>query len=127
MLEFTCTFIKGSQAQGCRLTVCQILGYGRAQQPQCRNVTITRDQTRHLSTKTENGFDSGLYTIISKVIEIERDGSETVHRFVPEIDIVYTDSPIFTMHTSATTTNSSMIIIVDLPCIEKKMLTFVQN
>ena len=107
MLEFTCTFIRGSQAQGCRLTVCQTPDYGRAQQPQCRNVTITRDQTRHISTKAENGFDSRLYTIVSEIIEIERDGSETVHGFVPEIDTVYTDPPIVTIRTSATTINTS--------------------
>ena len=70
-------------------------------------MTITRDQTHHLSTKAENGFDSRLYTIISEIIEIERDGSETVHGFVPEIDTVYTDPPIVIIHTSATTINTS--------------------
>jgi hypothetical protein len=104
VLEFICTYIRGSQAQGCRLRVCQEQGYGTVQQPQCRNITITRNQNHHLSTKTVNGFNSGLYTIISEITEIERDGSETVHSFVPEFDTVYTDPPmIVTMHTSATT------------------------
>lgn len=110
VLEFTCTYIRGSQAQGCRLTVCQEQGYGTLQQQQCRNVTITRNQNHYLSTKKVNGFNSGLelYTIISEITEIERDGSETVHRFVPEFDTnVYTDPPmIVTMHTSATTNSS---------------------
>lgn len=87
------------------MTICQELGNGTVEQTQCRNVTIIRDHNHYLSTKTATGFNSGLYKI-SQVVEIERDGSETVYRLVPEFDIVYTNSPIVTIH-ALITTNSS--------------------
>ena len=99
-----CVFIRGSQAQGCRLTICQKQGNDTLAQPQCRNVTIRRDQNHYSSNKTVTGFNSGLYTI-SQVTEIEKDGSETV---VPEFDStvsVYTHPPTVTVHTIRT--NSS--------------------
>ena len=62
-------------------------------------------RNHYLSTKTATGFKSGLYTI-SEVVEIERDGSETVHRLVPEFDIIYTNPTIVTIHPSDTTNSS---------------------
>ena len=83
---------------------------GTVKQTQCRNITILRDQNQSLSTQTVNGFGhAGLYTII-QVVEIERDGSETTHQLIPELDIsnVYTDpSFIVTTHTSFPTDLSS--------------------
>ena len=113
VLHFICTFIRGSRAQGCRLTTCQevAMGNGAVKQTQCRNITILRDQNQSLSTQIINGFGhAGLYTII-QVVEIERDGSETTHQLIPELDIsniYYTDpSLIVTTHTSFPTDLSS--------------------
>ena len=98
----TCTFIRGSQSQGCKLTICQEIDNGTTsfEQTPCRNVTIARDQNHRLSTKTLTGFTFGLSVTIRQVIEIERDGSETAHRFLPDFDIV---PPIVPVHASTTT------------------------
>ena len=105
VLEFNCTFIRGSQAQSCTLTVChdpQDLSNAVFEE-QCMNVTIRRDQNHRLSTKRVIGFKPGVYTI-SGVVEIERDGSETVLRSVPEF--VYAQPPTMTTYT----TNSSKLL-----------------
>ena len=130
VFHFTCTFIRGSQAQGCRLTTCQevAMGNGTVKQTQCRNITILRDQNQSLSTQTVNGFGHAeLYTII-QVVEIERDGSEITHQLIPELDIsnVHTDpSLIVTTHISFPTDLNSEWGI--MPHIETKITSICVN
>ena len=71
------------------------MGNGTVALTQCRNIIILRDQNQSLSTQTVNGFNARLYTFI-QVVEIERDGSETTHRLIPELDtnILYIDPAI---------------------------------
>ena len=100
-LELRCTFMRGSHAQSCRLTVCEQLN-GVAIEQSCINVSIARHQNQQISTKiiTDFTIGSGTY-MIAEVAEIESDGTVTV--LTHAADVAYWQPT--TEH--ATTTNSS--------------------
>ena len=72
-LELSCTFLSGSQAQSCLLTVCRVED-GLSCIP---NITITRNGGSPTSTELVNDLQPGMYTI-RQVAEVERDGNVTV-------------------------------------------------
>ena len=75
-LELSCTFVSGSQAQSCLLTVCRVED-GSSCIP---NTTLTRnDSGSPTFTKLVTNLPPGMYTI-RQVAEVERDGEVTVVR-----------------------------------------------
>ena len=77
--EVSCTFIKGSSAQGCLLTVCERVD-DVIDNDSCINVTIMRDPGWPTATQEiAHEFGSGILTITA-VAEIERDGHVTIVR-----------------------------------------------
>ena len=71
-LELNCTLAEGSQAQSCILTLVQENGLEEF----CRNVTINRESPRQSGQLV--GLQPGFY-IVRNVIEVENDGSMTIH------------------------------------------------
>ena len=70
-LELNCTFAEGSQAQSCILTVCRLV-QENGMEEFCRNVTINRRVLGKV------GLQPGFY-VVRNVIEVESDGSMTIH------------------------------------------------
>ena len=71
-LNLSCTFVEGSQAQSCILTVC----IDGTRPEICRSINVSREDPQtsgHLI-----GLEPGLYTV-REVAEIESDGQVTVH------------------------------------------------
>lgn len=103
-LELSCTFMRGSRAQSCRLTVCEELN-GVAIEQSCTNVSIARRPNQQISTKTITNFISGSGTyMITEVVEIESDGVVTVLTHAADVKTIPYWQPT-TVHT--TTMNSS--------------------
>ena len=97
LLELNCTFMRGSHARSCRLTLCE--------QSSCSNVSIARHRNQQISTKTITDFisGSGTYTI-TEVAEIESDGTVTLLTHAADVKTIpYWQS----IAAQATTTNSS--------------------
>ena len=74
-LELNCTFADGSQAQSCILTVCRLV-QENGMEEYCRNLTINRESPRQSGKLA--GLQPGFY-VVRNVIEVESDGSMTIH------------------------------------------------
>ena len=98
-LEQSCTFVSGSQAQSCLLTVCRVEDASSC----ITNTTITRNGGSLTFTKLVTNLPPGMYTI-RQVAEVERDGEVTVVR---GIDVREAVNVIDTPTTSATPSSPS--------------------
>ena len=74
-LELSCTFVNGSQAQSCVLTVCRVEDGSSC----LLTTTITRNGGSLTFTEQVANLPPGMYTI-RQVAEVERDGEVTVVR-----------------------------------------------
>ena len=74
-LELSCSFAEGSQAQSCIVRVCRL---ENGMEEYCRNLTINRDPERLQESGQVTGLQPGFYTL-RNVIEVENDGSMTIH------------------------------------------------
>ena len=71
-LNLSCTFVSGSQAQSCLLTVCSVEDGSSC----ITNTTITRNGGSPTFTKQVTNLPPGMYTV-TQVAEKERDGEVT--------------------------------------------------
>ena len=86
-LELDCTFAQGSQAQSCILTVCRL---ENGMEEYCMNLAIIRENLQQSGQLT--GLEPGLYTV-KNVIEVESDGSVTLHRRTDVLQLTITEPP----------------------------------
>ena len=98
-LKLSCTFVSGSQAQSCLLTVCRVEDGSSC----ITNTTITRNGGSLTFTKPVTNLPPGMYTI-TQVAEVERDGEVIVVR---GIDVREAVNVIDVPTTSATTSSPS--------------------
>ena len=100
-LELSCTFVNGSQAQSCLLTVCRVEDGSSCTQ----NTTITRNGGSLTFTKLVTNVPSGMYTI-RQVAEVERDGEVTVVRGIDVGEAVNVTDVITTSTTESSPSGS---------------------
>ena len=86
-LNLSCTFVSGSQAPSCLLTVCRVEDVSSC----IPNTTITRNGGSLTFTKLVTNLPSGMYTI-RQVTEVERDGEVTVVRGIYVGEVQVTDT-----------------------------------
>jgi hypothetical protein len=84
-LELDCTFIEGSQAQSCILTVCRL---ENGVEEYCMDLTIVKENLQQSGQLT--GLEPGLYTV-RNVTEVESDGSMTLHRRTDALQLNITE------------------------------------
>ena len=96
-LELSCTFVSGSEAQSCLLTVCRVEDVSSC----IPTTTITRNGGSLTFTKQVTNLPPGMYTI-GQVAEVERDGEVTFVRGIDVGEVRVTDTPT----TSATPSRS---------------------
>ena len=87
-LELSCTFVSGSQAQSCLLTVCSVEDGSSC----ILSTTITRNGGSLTFTKLVTNLPAGMYTI-RQVTEVERDGEVTVVRGIDVGEVHVIDTP----------------------------------
>ena len=84
-LEVSCTFMDGSVASGCEITLCRM---GQADDTVCMNITLQRDSP---STLVEI---SGNYSI-TQVVEVESDGQRVT------VDLQYNQGSLVALVTAS--------------------------
>lgn len=80
--------MRGSHAQSCRLTVCELQN-GVAIPQSCTNVSIARDPNQQISAKMIPAFRNGSGTYaITEVVETESDGTVTILRYAADVQTI---------------------------------------
>ena len=109
-LELGCTFVSGSQAQSCLVTVCRAENGSSC----IANITITRNGGSLSFAEQITNLPSGMYTI-RQVAEVERDGEITVVRSIAVGEAVNVTDVINTSGTLSTPAGNHKKGIIIIP------------
>ena len=94
-VEIRCSFLVGSMARGCRVTVCRLRIDGEVDMQRCWNMTLDRS----IPTERLRGLEEGSYRI-TEVADVE-DGGE----ITPISDLLFFNSQVSVSNPQSTAPN----------------------